>query len=202
MSGETISHWWVKASDKVYGPYSRAQMARFVGEGRVIGSTMVSNRPQSEWLEARHCQGLRTALHEAKGAFRAKSGTPAEHSAANVLVWAQMNSGSLRRLENELHQLGAMAEIVAGLYMVRTTHTAGTMRNVLSQVLDRGDKVLVLDATRDRLAWFNLGPETDVRLRDVWNANIANAPEPETSVTAGRVNPTAESGFAIQPALL
>jgi hypothetical protein len=201
MSGETVSHWWVKAGEKVYGPYTRAQMARFVGEGRVIASTMVSTNPASEWTEARHSQGLRTALHEARGAFRAKSGVKPEPGPANVLVWAEMNSGSSRRFEHELRQLGAVADIVPGLYMVRTTHTAGTMRNVLSQVLERGDKVMVLDATRDRLAWFNLGPEVDVRLREVWNAEVTHAVEPATAEhVVGRMNPS-QAGLTVQPAL-
>lgn len=200
MSGETVSHWWVKASEKVYGPYTRAQMARFVGEGRVIGTTMVSNNPAVEWMEARHSQGLRTVLHDARGAFRAKN-SEADKGAANVLVWAEMNSGSSRKFEHELRQLGTVADIVPGLYMVRTTHTAGTMRNALSQVLERGDKVMVVDSTRDRLAWFNLGPEVDVRLREVWNAELAHPAEtaPVERVVS-RMNPP-EAGLTVQPAL-
>jgi hypothetical protein len=29
-----------------------------------------------------------------------------------------------------------------------------------------------MDATRDRVAWFNLGPGIDVRIKEVWNAAL------------------------------
>jgi hypothetical protein len=32
--------------------------------------------------------------------------------------------------------------------------------------------MVVIDASRDRLAWFSLGPEVDVRLGNVWNAPL------------------------------
>ena len=46
------------------------------------------------------------------------------------------------------------------------------IRNTLSQTLERGDRFVVVDATRDRLAWFNLGPEVDVRISKVWNGPL------------------------------
>lgn len=179
MSPEGVSQsWWVKTNEKVYGPYNREQMARFLGEGRVTATTLVSTRPTGDWTETRHCRTFNAALEEARGAFRTAKETRPEAGVANVLVWADMISGSLRRLEHELRQLGAVAQVTPGLYIVRTTRTAGTLRNALSQTLERGDKLLVLDASRDRLAWFNLGPETDAHIREVWNAQVSQVAEP------------------------
>lgn len=170
--------WWVKTNEKVYGPYSREQMSRFLGEGRVTATTLVSTRPTGDWTETRHCRVFNAALEEARGAFRTAREAKADVAEANILVWADMISGSLRRLEHELRQLGAVAQVTPGLYIVRTTRTAGTLRNALSQILERGDKLLVLDSSRDRLAWFNLGPETDAHIREVWNAPNPHVPEP------------------------
>jgi hypothetical protein len=66
-------------------------------------------------------------------------------------------------------------ELAPGVWLVRTQKSAGVMRNTLSQTLDQGDRFAVIDATRERLAWYNLGPEVDVRIREVWNASPAKA---------------------------
>jgi hypothetical protein len=173
--------WWVKANEKVYGPYTRMQMRRFLVEGRVTSATLVSLKPDADWTEARHCRAFREVVQQERSSFHvapAKRDHNAEIAVANLLVWADIVSGASRRFEHELHKLGAVAEVTPGLYIVRTPRTAGAMRNTLSQTLDRGDKVLVVDASRDRLAWFNLGPETDVRIREVWNAEWAETAEP------------------------
>ncbi len=177
LEGERES-WWVKTNDKVYGPYTRAQMGRFIVEGRIAATTMISAKPDGDWNEARHCKAFRAALHEERTTFHVnKTERRAEAEQANILVWTDMISGASRRVEQELRNLGPVVEIAAGVYMLRTRKTAGMVRNAVSQTMERGDKVLVVDASRDRLAWFNLGPETDVHIREVWNAQLPNIPE-------------------------
>ncbi len=70
---------------------------------------------------------------------------------------------SLRRLDviqlAALESMGSICELAPGLWLVRTRFSAGVIRNTLSQTLERGDRFVVIDATRDRVAWFNLGPE-------------------------------------------
>ena len=161
--------WWVKVGTKVFGPYSREQMMRFVGEGRVVASTLVAHAHDGDWVEARHAPAIAAAL-ETRSTFKTDNGEGGED--ANVLVYLDITSGVTRRFEHELRRLGAVAEINPGMFLLRTQRTAGVVRNTLSQMLGRGDKLLVLDATRNRLAWFNLGPETDAHIREVWNAPL------------------------------
>jgi hypothetical protein len=162
--------WWVKIAEKVYGPYSRDHMARFVAEGRVKASSLVALSSDGEWLEARNSPPLQAALNEARGQFKTDE---AAGEPANVIVYSEIMSSATRQFEYELRRMGAVAEVNPGIYLVRTTRTAGAIRNAISPILSRGDKLLVMDATRDRLAWFNLGPETDARIREVWNAPLA-----------------------------
>jgi hypothetical protein len=171
--------WWVKTNEKVYGPYTRAQMTRFIAEGRVAATTLISVKPDGDWNEARHCRTFSAALHEERTTFHTNNAERRpEAEQANVLVWTDLISGANRRVESELRKLGPVAEVAAGVYMLRTRKTAGMVRNTVSQMMEKGDKVLVVDSSRDRLAWFNLGPETDVRIRDVWNAQLPMVPEP------------------------
>jgi hypothetical protein len=71
-----------------------------------------------------------------------------------------------------LESMGAVCDLAPGLWLVRTPHSSGVIRNALSQTLERGDRFVVMDCTRDRFAWFNLGPEVDARINTVWNAPL------------------------------
>jgi hypothetical protein len=35
----------------------------------------------------------------------------------------------------------------------------------------KDEQVLIVNASKDRLAWFNLGPESDIAVRDVWDSD-------------------------------
>jgi hypothetical protein len=182
----TSQSWWVNANLKVYGPYTLGQMGRFIMEGRVIGSTLVATKADGEWVEARFAPSLRGSLHDERTNFHVQPGEMRKQAtSANMLVWADIVTGATFTFEEELRKLGPVAQIAPGLFILRSTRTAGVVRNALSQVLGRGDKFMVIDASRDRLAWFNLGPEIDVRVRDVWNAPITD----ETAQTTDQVVP-------------
>jgi hypothetical protein len=137
----------------------------------VTPTSLVATAQDGEWVEARHSPTLAAALASARGSFKTEPNEAAAED-ANLVVYINIASGVSHSIEHELRRMGAVAEINPGLYLMRTRRTAGVVRNAMSQMLSRGDKLLVLDATRDRLAWFNLGPETDARIREVWNAPL------------------------------
>jgi hypothetical protein len=157
------TQWWVQVRGQSYGPYSFELLARFAEEGRVRPTTFVSDKPESSWTEARRIPGL---LPQARAEVRdAQEG-------ANVFVFAEIRSGAWMPFMAALEAMGALVELAPGLWLVRTRHSAGVIRNTLSQTLERGDKFVVMDSTRDRFAWYNLGPEVDVRISHVWNAAL------------------------------
>ncbi|HYD86206.1 MAG TPA: DUF4339 domain-containing protein [Vitreimonas sp.] len=162
MQTPAAGQWWVQVRGKAYGPYTMEQLTAFVAEGRVRPATPVSNSPDGAWIEARKVIGLTRALEPANDAAEA----------ANVFVHAEIFSGSWNNFMAALTSLGHVCDLSPGLWLVRTRFSAGVIRNTLSQTLERGDRFVVVDATRDRLAWFNLGPETDVRIQKVWNGPL------------------------------
>ncbi|PZO48885.1 MAG: DUF4339 domain-containing protein [Alphaproteobacteria bacterium] len=166
----TASTWWVQIRDKAFGPYSLEQMARFLAEGRVRPSTMVSTQPDGGWTEARRVTELR-------GMRTPQASNDAAIDGANLFVHAEIISGSWMSFMAALESMGVVCDLAPGLWLVRTKFSAGVLRNTLSQTLERGDRFVVIDATRDRLAWFNLGPETDVRIGKVWNGPVRAEPE-------------------------
>jgi len=165
----TASTWWVQIRGKAFGPYSLEQMARFLAEGRVRPTTMVSQQPDGEWVESRRFPELR-------GMRAPQAANDAAAEAANVFVHAEIISGSWMAFMAALETMGHVCDLAPGLWLVRTKFTSGVIRNTLSQTLERGDRFVVVDATRDRLAWFNLGPEVDVRINKVWNGPLRATP--------------------------
>lgn len=159
--------WWVQVRGQAYGPYSVVQLSRFIAEGRVRPATQVSDKPTGGWREARRVDGLMHALRTAQ-----LSANTNVAETANIFVFAQIQSGAHTAFMAALENMGALSELAAGLWLVRTRLSAGMIRNTLSQTLELGDKFVVMDATRDRFAWFNLGPEVDVRIKQVWNAPL------------------------------
>lgn len=161
------SQWWVQVRGKNYGPYTMAQLSDFVTEGRIRPATKVSDTADGPWIEARRVVGL-MAQPRSEAANENNEG-------ANVFVHAEIFSGSWDAYMAALTSMGRICELAPGLWILRTRLSAGVVRNTLSQTLEHGDRFVVIDATRDRLAWFNLGPETDVRIGKVWNGPLPEA---------------------------
>ena len=158
--------WWVQVRGKAFGPYPIEQMARFMAEGRVRPTTLVADKAEGgAWLEARRVLALR-------GLRVPTTSNDTQAEAANVFVHAEIVSGSWNAFMAALESMGAVCDLASGLWLVRTRFTAGVIRNTLSQTLERGDRFVVIDATRDRFAWFNLGPEIDVRVGKIWNGPL------------------------------
>ena len=169
-TADTTAKWWVQVRGKAFGPYPIEQMARFLAEGRVRPTTLVSDKPDGDWTEARKVLARRCL----RTPPRPSNDSQAE--AANVFVHAEIVSGSWNAFMAALESMGAVADLAPGLWLVRTRFSAGVIRNTLSQTLERGDRFVVIDATRDRFAWFNLGPEIDVRIGKVWNGPLRAEP--------------------------
>ncbi len=164
VKAATSGQWWVQVRGRSFGPYTIDKMAEFLSEGRVRPNTMVSENGHSNWTEARRIMALRGL----------RKPTPANDSdeAANVFVHAEIVSGCWTGFMAALESMGFVCDLAPGLWLVRTRFSAGVIRNTLSQTLERGDRFVVVDASRDRLAWFNLGPEVDVRIAKVWNGPV------------------------------
>ena len=165
IKASTTGKWWVQVRGKSYGPYTMEQLSTFVSEGRVRPATQVSNSPNGAWFEARKVVGLMAPL---------RAGEPANDAsgAANVFVHAEIVSGGWTGFMAALESMGAVCDLAPGLWLIRTPFSAAIIRNTLAQTLDRGDRFVVVDATRDRLAWFNLGRDVDLRITKVWNGPL------------------------------
>ncbi|MBL8552587.1 MAG: DUF4339 domain-containing protein [Hyphomonadaceae bacterium] len=165
--------WWIQVRGSAYGPYSVKQVRAFVGEGRVRMNTLVARDRMGPWFEARREGALSDALTQARpDAANGNAETGPAAKVANLFISAEIHSGAWNAFLAAIERMGRVAELAPGFWLVRSPFSAGVIRNTLSQTLERGDRFVVIDATRDRLAWFNMGPGVDVAIREIWNAPI------------------------------
>jgi hypothetical protein len=71
-------------------------------------------------------------------------------------------------LEQAIMSLGPAYKLAPNVWCVNTDSTAAGLLNDLSIHIGKTDSMFIVDATRDRTAWHNLGPETDAKIRRVW----------------------------------
>lgn len=164
--------WRVKAGETVYGPYTLGQMCQFVSEGRVAAHSLVADGvgafiPAGETAALR---GAFAALAPAEPAADTAPATPAEPLASptNMLVVLKL-AEQAGPLMQALSELGSFVEASPGTVLLRTTSRIAAVQRRLGEAVQAGDKVLIVDAGANRIAWLGYGPETGAALRELWN---------------------------------
>ena len=160
--------WFVKVEGRVYGPYTGAQMRAFVGEGRVAPHSTVSNSREDGFAKAGDIPQLKAWLEDARKAPHEKRPLPSDALTANFIIAADLTADHRAAFEAALPEFGEVEPVTAGVWILRGAASAAHLRNELSHLLGREDRLLVVDASRDRSAWFNLGRDADERIRELW----------------------------------
>ena len=168
--------WWVQVQGQAYGPYPPAQMRAFVEEGRVKPHTLVSVQREGGWRAAKDA-GLIDNDHAAHvndappPVLRGPS-EPVQDDArlSNMAIWGELPGGGEDHVQRTLEAFGASARVGANLWVLRTVHPVSAVRAAIASGLSVGERCLVIDASRGRLAWSNLGLDSESSLRRVWDA--------------------------------
>ncbi|HEY4343995.1 MAG TPA: hypothetical protein VGN05_06610 [Parvibaculum sp.] len=87
---------------------------------------------------------------------------------ANFIVIMDIKARFAGPLEQAIMSLGPAYKLAPNVWCVNTNATAAGLLNDLSIHIGKTDSMFIVDATRDRTAWHNLGPETDAKIRRVW----------------------------------
>jgi hypothetical protein len=165
--------WRIKVGDKEYGPYPRTRLIDFLKEGRVGASTLLCCGNDTEFVRADRHANLRWDFSPARkrkfGEVKLEPGET-EVPICNYLIAARLLSTS-DSFERVLRDSGKMAKATGDIWVLRSKETVQQLRHKLSMVMRKDEQVLIVNASKDRLAWFNLGPETDVAVRDVWDSD-------------------------------
>lgn len=189
----TDAPWIINVAGRAYGPYSAEQMRTFAQEGRVVAASLVARAGETDFREAAQEPSLAHIFESARPSTLAEAlqnrepkrqptfgrQNDEEHGGrrelAHLVVMADMKSRSISGLEEEMHKLGVTVQLLPQAWLLSSEATANTVRNILIQQLGKLDMLFVLDASRDKAAWFNFGPELDTRIRRIWAKSSSDA---------------------------
>jgi len=172
--------WTISVNGHSYGPYTIAQMRGFVAEGRLAAQSLVARAGIEQFAPAAQDEELaplfRTPAPSRPAFFTAEGGQHTfGHSdveevreRSHYLIVADMKSRSITGLEEEIFKLGQAQPILPQAWLVASELPINVVRNTLVNRLGKLDTIFVVDATHDKAAWFNFGPEADTRIRRLW----------------------------------
>ena len=176
------SKWIMSVEGRTYGPYTHSQMQAFAVEGRLAANSLIAKDSDGRFGPA--CQdpelgglfrpatvGERSPFGSGSDSisrpFGQSDGNLSEEPSHFVIV-ADMKSGSIAALEEEILKLGPAYAVMPLAWVLSADISVGALKNILVQKLGKLDNLLVVDASHDKLTWSNLGPEADTRLRRIW----------------------------------
>ena len=160
--------WFVRVEGRIYGPYTGAQMRAFIGEGRVAAHSTVSDQRDQGFRQACDIPQVKVWLEEVRLSPGERKSISPDARTANFVVVAELDDDTRGAFEATLNEFGETEGVTAGVWLLRSGSSAAHLRNELSHLLGRNDKLLIVDASRDRTAWFNLGRDADQRIRKMW----------------------------------
>ena len=189
-----IGAWNINVGGRTYGPYSSERMLGFAAEGRLGPHSLIARDGSDDWHEARdepeftdlfavkehiespapRPEGPVDAVGEPEGGMEAKpvfgAAQPerAAQEKAQFAIIVDLKSRAPGKLEQTIMSLGPAYKLLPNVWIVTTDQSVNAVRNRLVQELGKLDMLFVVDATRGKAAWFNFGPEADVRIRKVW----------------------------------
>lgn len=176
MSDALSSRWRINVSGQVYGPYTGHQLKAFAQEGRIAQHSIVQAGEQGPWITAiddpvlgqLFVQKQPPAQTSIAPGPTAQAGAGAEVTHANFVIVADLRSRGSAPFEASIAKMGESYRLNPLVWLLHSNRTAGAIRNELVPHLGQSDTLLIVDATRSKTAWFNLGPEPDAKIRKVW----------------------------------
>ena len=185
--------WNISVGGRSYGPYALAQMQSFVVEGRLAAHSLVARSGQDVFRAASDDDQLsalfptsRKPTPSASGKFLTANRLEDDDSSnptfgrgqdeakgidrGRYLILADMKSSSISALDDEIQNLGVSYELLPQVWLLVTDQGINTVRNTLIRKLGKIDVLFIVDAARNKAAWFNFGIEADARIRRVWAA--------------------------------
>jgi len=88
---------------------------------------------------------------------------------SRYVIIADMKSGSINALEEEIFNLGPSCRFMQQAWVLTSGVSLSAIRGSLIRKLGKLDSLIIVDTTNDKAAWFNFGPELDTKVRRLWS---------------------------------
>lgn len=164
--------WRIKIGDKEYGPYPRSRLIDFLKEGRVQAGSWIACGNDTDYHRADHHPQLRWDF---KVPRKRRFGDPrldpgeTEVPVSNYFIAARLLAGN-DRFERVLREAGKMTRAAGDMWVLRSKLTIQQVRNQLTLAMKPHEHFIIVNASKDRLAWYNIGVENDIAVRGVWDS--------------------------------
>jgi len=90
-----------------------------------------------------------------------------------LLVMAEFRSGHAMGFLKAIQNQGVAQRIGDTVWLLKTQTTVNELRNILSQTMQREDRLFIMDSFNNKTAWFNIGSDMDRRIREFWDMEPA-----------------------------
>ena len=161
--------WFIQVDGQAYGPFDDKTLWNYMVEGRVSAQSLISHTANMGYRLVASDPGLMNWLAQTQ---RKPAIEPApEQTAAVFMIMAEIKSGRGMNFLQSLQSLGRTQRLGSSVWILQARTTADTLRDVLSQPLGADDRLFVLDSFANKTAWFNLSPEMDEQIAQLWNIN-------------------------------
>ena len=187
--------WTISVGGRSYGPYTLEQMIAFQAEGRLAPHSMVAREGEDQFRHASEDAQLAQLFPAASKPATPPAAQPASPHADTptgvarfgrdagaatgernrYIVISDMKSGSISALEEEIFNFGLAFRCLPQAWILTSEVSLNTIRSELIQKLGKLDMLIVIDASNDKAAWFNFGPEADTKMRRLWQREAAPA---------------------------
>ena len=187
------NYWIVSVSDRAYGPYTTEQMEGFAAEGRLAASSLIARAGETTFRSAGEEAQFSALFQPSKMAPMARTESLQPNEPASLqkfgrseldgksgdrgrfVIITDMKSRSIQGVEEEIHKMGSAYSLLPQVWLLMSELSVNAIRNLLTPQLGKLDSLIVVDATHDKAAWFNFGPEADTRIRKLWSKDIPAA---------------------------
>lgn len=153
--------WHLLVCNTTYGPYTLGQLRSFVSEGRISPQSKIAAGDGAKFVAAADCPQLASAFTE----YAEKQD---RQRFANLVIVAKLSEDD-RKLVAALNELGAFAQAMDSVFLLRSDKKLTDIRARLLSISAPDEKIMIIDASHDRLAWLGLDADADSHLRAVWN---------------------------------
>jgi hypothetical protein len=180
--------WTISVGGRVYGPYTLEQMQAFRAENRLADHSLVARGDEEQFHPASEDPALAPLFHtdqrhEAENAPASEPAQPHRFGAraemetdqsgpSRFVIVADMKSASIAGLDEEISKLGPAYRFSPQAWVLSSEAPINIVRNALMQKLGKIDTLFIVDAANDKAAWFNFGPEADIRIRRMWSKPV------------------------------
>lgn len=161
--------WRVLVNDQLYGPYTLGQLRSFVSEGRLGQRSKIIRGEGSRFIDAGDCPALADTFVETQSA------NGRQDKSNYVVIVNQVHDEDV--LVETLNGLGIFGEAMPGVFLLRSDQRLSAIQSQFAEISECCEKIMIVDATNNRLAWHGLGFDNDKHLRSIWKRDANTSVE-------------------------